>query len=264
MPLPDSQFVEERRGAILSRLEQFGRVEVNELSTEMGVSTVTIRQDLRALEVAGLLKRTYGGAIRRSAAQPIPELSFHIRQGQNSREKERIGAAAAALVDNGFSIALDASTTAAAIVPHLKELTNLTVVTNSLYIAQSFLDSPHIHVLMPGGTLRRDAISLVGRPELLPNINLNLGFFGAVGISESGGVSDVDPGEVLIKQALMKRCAEAIIIADSSKWGRLAPYTVIAPGAIRHIISTTRAPAAMVDAFRESGTRIELLPIDEP
>src|SRR5262249_13339657 len=144
--MPETQFVEERRNAILNRLEQFGRVSVNHLSEEMGVSTVTIRQDLAALEQAGLLKRTYGGAIRRSSVQPVPELSFHIRQGQNSREKELIGTAAAQLIENGYSIALDASTTAAAMVPFLKQFTALTIVTNSLYIAQSFLDSPRIQV----------------------------------------------------------------------------------------------------------------------
>ncbi len=256
-----TQFVEERRSAILDRLGQDGRVSVNILSEEMGVSSVTIRQDLRALEQAGLLRRTYGGAIRRAGIQAIPELSFHIRQGQNSREKEVIAAAAAALVHNGDSIALDASTTAAALVPFLKLLGELTVVTNSLYIAQSFLDSPQIEVLMPGGKLRRDAISLVGRPELLPNINLNIGFIGAVGLSETGGVTDVDPGEVLIKQAMSQRCVNSIVIADSCKWGRLAPYTVIEPQRITRIITTEKAPGVLVEYFRNIGVQVDLLPL---
>jgi DeoR/GlpR family transcriptional regulator of sugar metabolism len=259
--MPDTQFVEERRNQILDRLEQYGRVSVNALSEEMNVSTVTIRQDLRALEQAGLLKRTYGGAIRRTETQTIPELSFHIRQGQNVREKEVIGAAAAALVHSGDCIALDASTTAAALVPFLKQIGELTVVTNSLYIAQSFLDSPQIVVLMPGGKLRRDAISLVGRPELLPNINLHIGFFGSVGLSEIGGVTDVDPDEVLIKQAMSQRCVNSVVIADSSKWGRLAPYTVIEPHHITHIMTTERAPGALVEHFRKIGVQVDLLPM---
>src|SRR5947209_3874148 len=125
--MPNVPFVEERRNEILNRIEQYGRVAVNTLSQEMGVSSVTIRQDLRALEQAGLLKRTYGGAIRRAGVQSIPEHSFHIRQGQNSREKEIIGAAAAALVHSGDSIALDASSSAAALVPYLEQFGELTV-----------------------------------------------------------------------------------------------------------------------------------------
>jgi len=260
--MTDNQFVEERRTAILTRLDQHGRVSVNLLSHEMGVSAVTIRQDLRLLEQAGLLKRTYGGAIRRLPTPPIPELAFNTRLSHNSRAKEAIGVAAAALVQDGDSLALDASTTAAALIPYLKQRAELTVVTNSLYVAQNFLDSPHIHILMPGGRLRRDAISLVGRPELLPHINLTIGFFGAVGISTSGGVTDVDLDEVLIKQALIKRCARTVILADGSKWGRLAPYTVIAPDSIRHIITTADAPTEIIEWYRANGSKIDSITAD--
>ena len=256
--MPDNQFVEERRNAILTRLDREGRVSVNTLSDEMRVSTVTIRQDLRLLEQAGLLKRTYGGAIRRiTAASTIPEMAFNIRLGLNADAKDAIGVLAAALVQDGDCVALDASTTAAALIPYLKQRTDLTIVTNSLYISQNFLDSPHIHVLMPGGHLRRDAISLVGRPELLPHINLTIGFFGAVGISIDGGVTDVDPDEVLIKQAMIKRCARPIVVATGDKWGRTAPYTVIASDAIRQIITTGDAPDDMIAAFQKLGTLVD-------
>ncbi len=261
--MSDLPFVEERRTTILDRLDQFGRVSVNALSDELGVSAVTIRQDLRMLEQSGLLKRTYGGAIRRVSRQTIPELSFHMRQEQAVHEKEAIGAAAAALVHSGDSIALDASTTAFALVAHLKLLENITVVTNSLVTAQAFLDSPHVQVLMPGGSLRRDSISLIGRPELLPNINLHIGFFGAVGLSEVGGVSDIDPGEVQIKQAMIERCLKTVVLADSSKWGRLAPYTVIEARAISQIITTDKAPAPLVARFREVGVQVDLVALDK-
>src|SRR5262249_53972269 len=133
--------------------------------------------------------------------------------------------------------------------------------TNSLYIAQSFLDSPQIEVLMPGGRLRRDAISLVGRPDLLPNINLNIGFFGSVGLSEIGGGTDIDPEEVVIKQAMSQGCAKSAVIADSSKWGRLTPYTVIEPQNITRIMTTELAPAELVEYFRKIGVQVDLLPM---
>jgi DeoR/GlpR family transcriptional regulator of sugar metabolism len=257
--MSDMQFLEERRKVILEHIQQYGRVSVNTLSEEMGVSTVTIRQDLRALEQLGLLKRTHGGAIRRLAEQTIAELSFHIRQEQNALEKDAIARAAAALVENGYSIALDASTTAYAMVPYLKTLSALTVVTNSLAIAQSFLDSPHIEVLLPGGRLRRDSISLVGQPELLPDISLNIGFVGAVGITEHGGVGDIDPDEVAIKRAMIGRCMKTIIIADSSKWNRLAPYIVLPTNAIRHIITTNQAPTELVNVFLNKQINVDVV-----
>ena len=82
-------------------------------------------------------------------------------------------------------------------------------------------------------------------------INLDVpGFIGAVGLSETGGVTDVDPGEVLIKQAMSQRCVNSIVIADSCKWGRLAPYTVIEPQRITRIITTEKAPGVLVEYFR--------------
>jgi len=257
--MADVPFVEERREAILEQLRTTGRVSVKTLSAEMGVSPITIRQDLRALEKEGQLTRTYGGAIRPPPnAQTLLELSFQVRLRQQQAEKNRIGLAAAAMVKPGTSIALDASTTAYALVPHLKQMDSLTVVTNSLPVAQEFFDSPHVQVFMPGGRLRRDAISLVGRPELLPDINLNLGFFGAVGIEESGGVTDIDPEEVAIKRAMIERCAETVVIADSTKWRRLAPYTVIPTERIAHVISTELADKEVVRRFRALGVKVRL------
>src|SRR5262245_46674211 len=115
--LPEPLFVAERRRAILEQLRQNGRVSVKELSDSMNVSTVTIRHDLRALEDDGLLERTYGGAVRRQADGSLPELSFDVRNTRNAEAKNLIGAAAARLVKEGDSIALDASTSAYALVP---------------------------------------------------------------------------------------------------------------------------------------------------
>lgn len=253
----DSLFVEERRRYILRQLADGGRVSVKVMSEALNVSTVTIRQDLKALEQAGLLERTYGGAVLREPKSTMPEMSFHVRLGKKEREKAAIAAAAAALVKEGFTVALDCSTTAYAIVPFLKRFKKLTVVTNSLFTAQSFLDSPQVSVLVPGGRLRRDSISIVGSPEELPDVNLNVGFFGARGISEQGGISDVDADEVVIKQAMVARCVHPVVVADGSKWGQVAPYRFMASGN-GHIITSNDAPKEMVEAFRERGVRVDV------
>ena len=257
-------FVEERRRAILEQLKQFGRVSVKALSEAMNVSTVTIRQDLRALEEVGLLERTYGGAVRKIGdSGALLELSFEVRNKRARYAKELIGAFAATLVKDGYSIALDASTTAYAIVPHLKNLGKITLVTNSLIIAQSFLDSPNVQVLVPGGRLRRDSVSLVGRTEGLPDINLNIGFFGARGISFVGGISETDPDEVAMKQAMLARCLTKVIIADGSKWGHVATYTFATPQQINRIITTAEAPVELVEQFRHEGVQVDVLNVDD-
>src|SRR5690606_37109264 len=118
---------------------------------------------------------------RRTDDDILPELSFHTRHGRQRQAKHAIARHAATFVRSGDTIALDSSTSAFALVPFLKPLAKLTVLTNSLIIAQSFLDSPTIQVLLPAGRLRRDSISIVGRPGDLMNINLNVAFLGTRG-----------------------------------------------------------------------------------
>lgn len=256
--MPEPLFVEERRRVILDQLKEQGRVSVKDLSETMNVSAVTIRQDLRALEEGGLLERTYGGAVRRESTTVLPEMSFHVRLGKKHREKEAMAIAAAALVREGDSVALDASSTAYALVPHLKAFKRMTVVTNSLITAQSFLDSPQVSVLLPGGRLRRDSISIVGRPEGLPDVNLNVGFFSARGVSLPGGVSDMDADEVAIKQAMVQRCVNVVVMIDGSKWGQVAPYPFIRMEQVRHIITSDEAPIDMVNEMRRRGIRVDV------
>lgn len=260
-------FVEERRRVILDELRKHGRVAVKALSEAMHVSTVTIRQDLRALEEIGLLERTYGGAVTRTETSSQPELSFHTRHGRQRQAKQAIARRAVSLVHSGNTIALDCSTTAYAMVPYLKQIPKLTILTNSLFIAQSFLDTPGIEVLVPAGRLRRDSISLVGQPGDLLNINLNIAFLGTRGVTLAEGFSDVDVDEVAVKRAMVQRAVTAVIIADPTKWGQVAAYSFARTEDVDRLISTVDAPAGMAQGFRDAGVEVDLvepsLPHDE-
>jgi DeoR/GlpR family transcriptional regulator of sugar metabolism len=253
-------FVEERRQFIIDQLKQHGRVSVNDLSEKLGVSTVTIRQDLRMMEQIGMANRTYGGALLRPGmAIGLPELSFNVRREKHRNEKNAIGGAAAVRVKPGYAVALDASTTVFSIVQHLRNIDGLTVVTNSLIVAQQFIDLPHIKVLMPAGQLRSDSVSLVGRPETLPDLNLNIGFFGARGISLKMGITDVSPEESAMKQAVMANCLEKIMVVDGSKWGQVAPYTIADVEAVDRIITGESASSELVTQFREAGIEVDVV-----
>lgn len=258
--MAEGLFVEERRRVILEELRDQGRVSVKHLSDRLGVSAVTIRQDLRALEDEGLLERTYGGAVRRDGAAPALELSFHIRQTKKRDEKMAIAHHAASMIQEGYSVALDASSTVFALVPMLKTFHKLTVVTNSLMVAQSLLDSPRIQVLLPGGRLRRDSISIVGVPHGLPDINFNVGFFGARGITAAEGVTDIDADEVAVKRAMVERCVKTAVLVDGSKWGQVAPFTFLRAEDHPVMITTADAAPAQVDALRAAGVQVEVAP----
>ena len=250
-------FLQERRQLILDDLRRDGRVSVKTLSEKLNVSEVTIRQDLRALEDEGILERTYGGAMLRTPSSTAAELSFDIRRRKHKGEKDEIGRCAVALVKDGYGVALDSSTTTFAMIPYLKRYDGLTIVTNSLVIAQQFLDSPRIRVLLPGGTLRRDSISLVGNPGSLPDINLNVGFFSAQGVTFEAGITEIGPDEAEMKRALMSRCITKVITVDASKWGKVAPYTYAAARDVARIITTNGIPEAEVLPFRQAGIIIE-------
>ncbi len=256
--MTETLFLEERRRVILDQLKRDGRVSVKDLSDRLSVSAVTIRQDLRALEVEGMLERTYGGAMLRSPIS-VPEVAFEIRRESNRGEKSAMGKAAAALVQDGYGIALDASTTAFALAHYLRSFQNLTVVTNSLMIAQQFLDSPRIDVILPGGKLRRDSASLVGNPDSLPNINLTIGFFSARGLSLDAGLTDISPEQAEIKKALLARCMTAVALIDSSKWGQILPYTYAPTKKMSRIITTNHAPAEMIAQVRAVGVAVDVV-----
>jgi DeoR/GlpR family transcriptional regulator of sugar metabolism len=247
------QFLAERRHLILQRLHEQRRVSVNELSEWLDVSPVTIRGDLKALQDEGRLQRTHGGAILPTHKSAAPDLSFDIRNRTNPAEKEAIARAAAELVRDGDSIALDASTTCFRMLPYLKKHSQLVILTNSLMIAQHCLDAPQIEVYLPGGRFHRDSVSLVGKPDSLPSINLKLGFFSANGISAGAGITEYAQEMVDIKRAMLGKCLNNYFLADHSKWGKVAPYTLYPSTRPFHMLTTPRAPRDEVDYFESQG-----------
>jgi len=245
----------ERRQQILTSVEEAGQLSVEDLSRRFDVSAVTIRQDLQALSEQGLLLRIRGRAL---AVTGMPEYSFDIRQQQQAAQKVRIGQAAARLVENGDTIILDASTTAQAIIPYIKPLSELTVITNSLRAAMNLLDAPHIQVIMPGTHLRHVSLSLIGEIDnsLLARMNVRLGFFGARGITVESGLTDVNVQEVAMKRLLVERCQQVVGVIDARKWGRAAAITFAHLPQVHAVITDKNAPEPLVKQVRQKGVDV--------
>lgn len=243
-------FMEERRRLIVEQLRKDGRVSVKKLSESLQVSAVTIRQDLRALETEGLLNRTHGGAVAPDVQRmEQSELSFDIRRTKNYAEKEAICRAAAQQVESGYAIGLDASTTVCSLIPFIRHLDALTVVTNNLLVVEMLLPYPRVQVLVPGGRLRRDSYSIVGDPTSFPDINLNVSFVSAWGITPDAGLTEVSEEEMAMKQALLNRSPRKVVLVDSSKWGKVAPYTYAKTQDVDQIITTNLVPDEMLNAI---------------
>jgi DeoR/GlpR family transcriptional regulator of sugar metabolism len=253
-------FLQERLDQIVTLVQEKGRVSVADLSDHFGVSAVTIRNDLTSLQQQGLLVRTHGGAVIQSDPNMEPP-AFALRKELHRAEKERIGQAAAALIRDGDSVALDASTTAWQIARHLKDRRELTIVTNGLFIALEFLDSPAVTVVMPGGALRTASASLVGDEGacILERYHVQKGFFGAGGFTLEEGLTDTNQYEVELKQRMVERSKEVIAIVDSSKWGQVTFASLASVEQLDQVIADNAAPAEMVAALRQQGTLVTLV-----
>ena len=251
--------VAERRQGILDRVTGSGRVAVAELSDAFGVSEVTIRADLQALAGGNLLVRTHGGAI--AASPGLRALSLALRQQQQVAEKSRIGAAAAAMIADGDAVVLDSSTTALAIAQHLRHHRYLTVITNGLVVAQALLAAPGVHVVLPGGALRRDTASVVGTEGLgiLSRFNLQKGFFGAHGVSVEEGLTDVSADEAEIKRPLAAMCRQVIAVLDATKWGRVGLASFASLAQVHTIVTDAHAPHDLIEQVRAAGVRVVMV-----
>jgi DeoR/GlpR family transcriptional regulator of sugar metabolism len=252
-------FLQERRDQIVDLVNQEGRVSVADLSERFGLSQATIRTDLEALVQQGLLVRTHGGAI--PVEQNSSELSFDVRRGLRAAEKRRIGAAAAAMVQDGEAISLDASTTALAVANQLQGFHELTVITNGLFIALALLNRPGITVMLPGGFLRRDSASLIGADghELIAKFYFQKGFFGAKGLTLEEGLTDVNRDEVLVKRDMVVHAKQVIALVDSSKWGQVGLASFASIEDLDTVITDRGAPQGMVAALREAGVQVMIV-----
>lgn len=259
MGVPRDMYLEERRQQVLQRVRDKGRASVAQLSEEFGVSEVTIRNDLQALAERNLIVRTHGGAV--PSTDGLYELALAMRLQQQVQEKSRIGEAGANLVENGDAIMLDSSSTALAIARHLKKHRHLTIVTNSLAVAQEMLDAPGVTVVMAGGRVRRDTASLVGGGglDILRKFNIQKGFFGAHGITVQDGLTDVSADEAAVKRRWVGMCRQVIAVLDATKWGKVGLLSFAPLEQVSAVISDGDAPADLVDEIRSYGVNIILV-----
>lgn len=257
----DGVFARERQEQIARIVEERGRARVVDLASNFGVSAVTIRKDLLALEEGRRIVRTHGGAI--AVARGHAELAFDVRDRLQSEEKSLIGAAGAELITDGESIALDASTTALALARELKARPwhQLTVVTNGIRIASELAGQGGIVVLMPGGRMRWEALSLIGPlgSAVYRKINIQKAFVGAAGFTIESGLSDAMEEEAQTKRSMVAAASEVVAIIDHTKWGRASSATFCRTNRISTVLTDAGAPADMVLALRALGIDVRLL-----
>ena len=246
----------ERMEHVLRLLETRDYVQVAELSQAFAVSEVTVRSDLTELARQGLVARIRGGV--RALQHGQSEVGFDLRLRLEVDRKRAIARAAAAMVDEGEAVALDASTTAYYLALELRSKRELVVVTNGLLVATALADAPGITVLVTGGMLRLSAMSVVGDfgADVLRTTRINKGFLGARGLSLSRGLMDLNPDEVRIKQEMADACEQVYGIFDGTKWHRSALLAFVSVEELAGIVTDSSAPTVEVGAWRAAGVNV--------
>lgn len=253
-------FPEERKRRILELVRNGDAVTVGDLSAEFGVSESTIRRDLRELEQSGLLERTHGGALPTEGT--LAEPSFAEKAVQNNEAKAAIARLAASMVRDGDSIILDAGTTTLQIARLLRHRRNLTVVTNAFHIAAELCDIPEIEVIVTGGTVRGNTLALVGptAERNLAEVNVDLLFLGTNGVDIARGLTTPTQAEAAVKRCMIASARRVVVVADHTKFGKVA-FATIAPVTAAHAIITERTLDPTVEADLVSAG-IEVLTAD--
>jgi DeoR/GlpR family transcriptional regulator of sugar metabolism len=252
-----------RISTILSIISRKRSVSVLELKERLGVSEVTVRKDLDFLESEGIILRTHGGATM--AEDQANFRPVYLRELSNADEKKAIALAAKALVVEGEAIYLDAGTTCRLLARELREM-NLQVVTNSLDVVNELVDAEGISLYCLGGSLRREARSLIGPAalEALRDMQIQSCFLGATGFSEQGQFSSQNTNETQIKRQVLKISRRRVILADSSKFGVSAFSIFARPGDVDVLVTDSGfGDAGRLIALGIEVALAEIIPIGE-
>jgi DeoR family transcriptional regulator, fructose operon transcriptional repressor len=215
-------FVEERHAKIVEYVEHRRTAAVGELCEHFGVSGATMRNDLRALENAGLIARTHGGAMRKSKTGL--ELDSFAKEVHNREAKEAIAQAALPLIEDGDTIVLDTGTTVLALARLLGAREGLTAVTNDLSTALVLEELPDITIIFMGGIVRKRFHCTVAHGEPGDSdsqaLTVDKAFMGTNSLSVEHGASTPDLATAHAKRGMIAMASSVIVLCDSSKFER--------------------------------------------
>jgi DeoR/GlpR family transcriptional regulator of sugar metabolism len=225
----------ERRDFLLARLHADGKLVAKQIATELGVAEDSIRRDLREMATAGLCQRVYGGALPVSPAIA----DYATRATVATSSKERVAAAAVALIRPGQTVLLDGGTTALAVTAALPADLRATIVTHSPTVAAALVGHPAVDVYVLGGRLFKHSAVTCGAAaaEAARGINADLFLLGVTGVHHEAGLTTGDPDEAAMKRTLAGRAAETYVLASTEKIGAASPFLVLPADRVTAIVT---------------------------
>ncbi|WP_200301964.1 DeoR/GlpR family DNA-binding transcription regulator [Streptomyces adelaidensis] len=230
-------FAAERRQLILEMVRANGAVSLRELARVVQTSEVTVRRDVRALEAEGLLDRRHGGAVLPGGF--TRESGFPQKSHLATAEKTAIADLAASLVEEGEAIVVGAGTTTQELARRLARVPGLTVVTNSLLVAQALAHANRVEVVMTGGTLRGSNYALVGSgaEQSLQGLRVSKAFLSGSGLTAERGLSTSNMLSASVDRALVQAAAEVVVLADHTKLGTDTMFQTVPTDVITRLVT---------------------------
>ncbi len=243
---------QQRQTSILEEVKRHGGARVADLVRELGVSDMTIRRDIEALAERGLVAKVHGGAVALDRATDEP--GYATKSAQQQAEKMGIARAAAALVQPGQAVGISAGTTTATLAYELLGTAELTIVTNSIPVADVFYQGgrPDQTVVLTGGT-RTPSDALVGpvAQEALARINLDLLFLGVHGMNARTGFTTPNLAEAETNRALVAAARQVVVLADHTKWDLIGIATIAPLSGADILITDPQLPEEAQAILRE-------------
>jgi DeoR family transcriptional regulator, aga operon transcriptional repressor len=249
----------DRHQHIITKLRKEGNVKVLDLCSELNVSSVTIRKDLKLLEDKDLLFRTHGGGTMSNpytADKPVKE-----KENIQSGEKLNIGEAAASLVEQNDCILIASGTTVLSLARNIYPKGNLTVITAALNVAMELIRHPEIEVIQLGGLLRKSSSSVTGNyaEKILEDFSCSKLFLGVDGIDLEFGLTTTNMMEAQLNKKMIKASQKTIVLADSTKFGKRGFGKICGLEDIEQIITDSGISDHMVESLKGMGIEITIV-----
>lgn len=246
----------ERRSHTLRLLQDQGHASVSRLSTDLGVTEVTIRKDLRHLEEQGLLVRTHGGALR--IDHYVYDMPFEEKTARNAEEKRRIGKAAADLVEENDTIILDSGTTTLQVARNLRGKRGVTAITASVYIAIELMRIPDLELILLGGLVRPSSASVMGpsAEQMLREHSFRKLFLAGDGLDLDYGLTTTNTLEAHLNKIMIQSAEQTIVVVDSSKLGRRGLSLICGTRDINTVIVDDKVSEGAVKRLEEEGVKV--------
>lgn len=246
----------ERRRQILSRARADGVVSTQALAVELDVSELTVRRDLKLMADEGLLVRTRGGATMRGPLSQ--ELTYLEKTAEAQHEKVAIAAKAAELVEDGDSLILGPGTSTLELANQIKQVPDLTVVTNSLLVIDALMSVSNIQVEATAGSLRRSIRALVGplTEESLKTLRVSKVFISGNGLTRERGLTTPEVTVASSDRALVEAGEKRIVLADYTKIGTETMWQTMSVDKIDILVTDDKASAQEVEALRNAGVEV--------